>query len=101
MDIVYTRKLPTFHEMKLYANKELFVYYRKHSAKHFNKDVVAYCFYECLICLSLRDTCGYPNNWISYAAKFYVRAIKKGGKTKLIRGKMNPVYRLSIQHFES
>ena len=85
MVICYFRKLPTFFQARNLAHEENTYYYDFKADQYFRKDAVAYNFYKCMKCFCMASGCfsyRYKRVWIKWAAQYYVRAIKNGGKTK-------------------
>ena len=85
MTINYFRRLPSFLECKSLADKAYTTYYDFQAAKYHKKDIVAHSFYECMKCLCMANGCfsyTFKQLWIEWAARYYIRAIRNGGKTK-------------------
>ena len=85
MYVHYFRKLPTFLKARSLASKELVYYYEFKAKQYYKVDEVAHSFYSCMKYLSIASvgvSYGYMRMWVELAARYYVKAIKNGGKTK-------------------
>ena len=85
MTICYYRKLPSFFEARNLAHPENAHYYKFKASQYEHKDLIGHSFYECMKCLCRASECfsyKYKRLWVRWAAIYYVRAIKNGGRTK-------------------